>query len=300
MKIQTDLWKVILMNPLTHTLHVAVPTAFDKNEGLDSQKTIAHMLHLQDQGIRSFLVCGSTGEQHSLSLEEKIDLVDALASETMFAHDTELLFGVAGIRYQDTQKLAEHIAQIPKIAGIVLGFPPYLCPTQPEALAYAKGVIPTANKPVILYNNPRRTGFDLHDDSLFDLAKEPLVVGLKEAGDIQRIPTIKPHLSPDFRFYAGGEQGLIEKVQLGFGGLSSMAGNLCPQEIIDCWQELAERKTLDPHAPAWLRITAAATGDPTHTISYLPWLKQQLSSPGSDFGVCRAPFGMTSSEGVDL
>ena len=287
------------MNPIKQTLHVAVPTAFDQNEQLDCQQTIAHLLHLQIQGIRSFLICGSTGEQHSLTLAEKINLIDALACEKRFCKDIELLFGVAGIRYQKTEQLATYIAQTPIIAGIVLGFPPYICPTQSEAVAYAKGLIVAAKKPVILYNNPRRTGFDLSDESLYVLAKDPSVVGLKEAGDIKRIPAIKPNLSNDFRFYAGGEQDLLQKVQLGFTGLSSIAGNLCPQDIIHCWQHLEVTKHINVNDPAWLSVTATATGDQTHKISYLPWLKTQLSNQQIKFGFCRSPLGMMSPKGRD-
>ncbi|WP_430611947.1 dihydrodipicolinate synthase family protein [Enterococcus sp. DIV0876] len=287
------------MNPLKYPLHVAVPTAFDENETLDCQKTIAHMLHLQKQGIRSFLVCGSTGEQHSLSLSEKICLVDALAAETRFSKDAELLFGVAAIRYQEAQLLAMHIAQTSTIASIVLGFPPYICPTQSEAIAYAKGLILAVKKPVILYNNPRRTGFDLSEESLYILAQNSHVVGLKEAGDFKRIPAIKPNLSDDFRMYAGGEQDLIKKVQLGFDGLSSMAGNLYPQEMIDCWQELSSTKNLDTETPAWIRLMAAAAGDPSQTVSYLPWLKAQLATQQANFGHCRKPLGMTSLKGAN-
>lgn len=59
------------MTSLNHSLHVAVPTAFDHAERLDTKRTIAHILQLQKQGIKSVLVCGSTGEQHSLTLTEK-------------------------------------------------------------------------------------------------------------------------------------------------------------------------------------------------------------------------------------
>lgn len=59
------------MTSLNHSLHVAVPTPFDHAERLDTKRTIAHILQLQKQGIKSVLVCGSTGEQHSLTLTEK-------------------------------------------------------------------------------------------------------------------------------------------------------------------------------------------------------------------------------------
>ena len=53
----------------------------------------------------------------------------------------------------------------------------YLCLTQKEAVLYAQGLIHTCEKPVILYNNPRRTGFDLSAESLLTLIADPRVIG---------------------------------------------------------------------------------------------------------------------------
>ncbi len=99
------------MTPLNHSLHVAVPTAFDHAERLDTKRTIAHILQLQKQGIKSVLVCGSTGEQHSLTLTEKKQLLHALAQETSWAADFEVLFGLAGIVFHETLALAEAVSK---------------------------------------------------------------------------------------------------------------------------------------------------------------------------------------------
>jgi len=42
-------------------MHVAVPTAFDKDEKLNIDKTIGHIQELYSQGIRSVFICGTTG-----------------------------------------------------------------------------------------------------------------------------------------------------------------------------------------------------------------------------------------------
>lgn len=52
--------------------HVAILTDFHDAEELNVKATLDHIVYLQNIGIRSVLVYGSTGEQHSLTLEEKI------------------------------------------------------------------------------------------------------------------------------------------------------------------------------------------------------------------------------------
>lgn len=192
--------------------------------------------------------------------------------------------------------MAEAISKNPRIDGVVLGFPPYLCLTQKEAVLYAQGLIHTCEKPVILYNNPRRTGFDLSAESLLTLIADPRVIGLKEAGSKERVPQLKTKTAADFRFYAGGEADLAEKVALGFNGLSSMAGNLCPEEIQVIWQGLLKGAATISTSNEWQKMEQAAAGDPTDTISYLPWLKQQITIDGQPFGFCRQPLGLETSD----
>jgi len=66
---------------LTEKIHIAVPTGFYEDESLNIQGTISHIRDLYKQGIKSVLVSGTTGEQHSLKLQEKIELINALELE---------------------------------------------------------------------------------------------------------------------------------------------------------------------------------------------------------------------------
>ncbi|EIB6520136.1 dihydrodipicolinate synthase family protein [Enterococcus faecalis] len=91
---------------LTNNHHIAVPTAFHKNEELNIKATLEHIQHLNKLGIHSVLVCGSTGEQHSLSLNEKLELIDHL-SLLKVGSDFELIFGVSSIRQVEAQQLAK-------------------------------------------------------------------------------------------------------------------------------------------------------------------------------------------------
>ncbi|SEN88970.1 4-hydroxy-tetrahydrodipicolinate synthase [Amphibacillus marinus] len=271
---------------LTAPYHIAIPTAFYSDESLNTKATIAYIKSLYNQGVASVLVCGTTGEQHSMNIEEKLALLETLSLEKALLENMEIIFGVSAIRQTEATQLATAIKQV-KIAGILVGFPPYLVPTQNEAIQYARDIVQHCQKPTILYNNPRRTGFNLTTESLIELSQEGLIVGLKEAGDMYRVPLLKSELSESFSFYAGGELDLAEKVQLGFNRLSSITGNLKPLAIGAWFFSLLNNKpiTMQEHNEVLELINETLTG------SALPYIKQQLNQAGFNIGICRRPLG---------
>ena len=219
------------MYDLVNEYHIAVPTAFYDNEDLNMEATLQHIRNLYDQGVKSVLVCGTTGEQHSLLLTEKLQLLESIDEDSFLPDDLEILFGVASIRQKEALQLAEKVNASPKISGVLLGFPPYILPSQKEAKLYFKAIAQIIHKPIILYNNPRRTGFNLELDTFAELIKLPNIIGIKDAGDSARIPELISVADKKIYIYAGGEIDLGKKIVLGANRLSSMAGNLYPTEV---------------------------------------------------------------------
>ncbi|TNV67812.1 dihydrodipicolinate synthase family protein [Trichococcus shcherbakoviae] len=219
------------MYDLANEYHIAVPTAFYDNEDLNMEATLQHIRNLYDQGVKSVLVCGTTGEQHSLLLTEKLQLLESIDEASFLPDDLEILFGVASIRQKEALQLAEKVNASPKISGVLLGFPPYILPSQKEAKLYVKAIAQIIHKPIILYNNPRRTGFNLELDTFAELIKLPNIIGIKDAGDSARIPELISVADKKIYIYAGGEIDLGKKIVLGANRLSSMAGNLYPTEV---------------------------------------------------------------------
>lgn len=107
---------------LTENVHIAVPTAFFEDESINVQGTIIHIKDLYKQGVKSVLVSGTTGEQHSLNLQEKIEIINGLELEEELISNMEIIFGVASIRQKEAEELAEKIRHS-KISGVMLGYP---------------------------------------------------------------------------------------------------------------------------------------------------------------------------------
>lgn len=143
--------------------NVAIPTPFYEDESLFLEGFDPIVEYLQNNGIDSLLICGTTGEQHSLSINERIQIIEHFNQQKF--EDIELMFGVSSIRTSDARKLIEKIEKT-NIDVILLGFPPYIKPTQQQAIYYVDELLSHTSKEVVLYNNPARTGFDLSEKAL--------------------------------------------------------------------------------------------------------------------------------------
>ncbi|MGG4491168.1 dihydrodipicolinate synthase family protein [Metabacillus idriensis] len=272
---------------LKETFHIAVPTAFFEDESVNIQGTIDHIRDLYKQGVKSVLVSGSTGEQHTLNLKEKIEIINSLVLEEELINNMEILFGVSSIRQKEAEELAKKV-RTTKISGILLGYPPYVLPTQEEALVYTKTIINLSNKPTILYNNPKRTGFNLSVNSIIQLSKIELVVGLKEAGNKEKVGLLKNDISrSNFHFYAGGEVELEEKVLQGFDRLSSIAGNISPMEISQWFNKMLTKKNITQQE----RVKIETIIQQVYQGSPLVNLKKSINQKGIPMGICRSPIG---------
>ncbi|MFA1819443.1 dihydrodipicolinate synthase family protein [Virgibacillus oceani] len=272
---------------LKEKVHIAVPTAFFEDESLNVQGTINHIRNLYEKGVKSVLVSGTTGEQHSLNLQEKMNIIHGLEQENKLINNMEIIFGVASIRQKEAEALAEKIRDT-KVSGIMLGYPPYVIPSQDEAVAYSERIIQRSNKPVILYNNPKRTGFDLSVKSIIRLSKKELVIGIKDAGNKEKMERIKNDLHRDhFYYYAGGEVELEEKVSYGYNRLSSIAGNIVPFDISQWFNKLLLKRQLNEQEMEKIELTIEQVYQGNAIVN----LKKVINQKGVPIGICRSPIG---------
>ena len=275
------------MHDLVNEYHIAVPTAFYDNEDLNTEATLQHIRNLYDQGVKSVMVCGTTGEQHSLTLAEKLQLLKSIDAATFLPDDLEIIFGVASIRQKEALQLAEKVNASAKINGVLLGFSPYILPSQKEARLYVEAIAKVIEKPIILYNNPRRTGFNLELDTFAELIKVPNIIGIKDAGDSARIPELLSAAGKKIYVYSGGEIDLDKKIVLGANRLSSMAGNLYPTEVEAYFTDLLRGR-------ADKIKNAGIEGQIHNVFAYNPiiYIKNEITKHTQiDMGIARSPLG---------
>lgn len=68
------------------------------------------------------------------------------------------MFGVSAVRTSDAVKLMKHIEKT-NIDSVLIGFPPYIRPTQQQAVYYVDELLSHTSKEAVLYNNSRPDRF---------------------------------------------------------------------------------------------------------------------------------------------
>ncbi len=274
---------------------VAMITPYTPGDEVDEAGIRRMVEYYKEQGVPALLVSGSTGEQHSLTVDERVSLYCAVKKA---AGDLPLYAGVAAIRTRDAVRLAKEAEQAGYTA-IMLGFPPYVRPNQEEAAQYVQAVCAAVTLPVMLYNNPLRTGFNLEPETLIRLIEEhPQITALKEAGSPEHVKLTQEGLAPGFQVLSGSDLTIAEYFAKGYNGLTSVAGNLFPREmsrIIGLLREGSEDEAWELLAALEPRLTLAGR------MGWVRVIRHRFAAMGLISASCREPLTpLTAAEQAEL
>src|SRR5271169_4947073 len=137
--------------------------------------------------IAGIVVQGSTGEAILLSDQERRDVFKA-ARES--AAPEKVLVAATGIESAiETLRLTEYAAELGYDVAMVRT--PHYYKKQMQAanlLAFYRTVADRSPLPVIIYNFPQATGYDMPAELVIELAGHPNLIGIKESsGDVEKV-----------------------------------------------------------------------------------------------------------------
>ncbi|MFT7515566.1 MAG: dihydrodipicolinate synthase/N-acetylneuraminate lyase, partial [Candidatus Omnitrophota bacterium] len=163
----------------------AVPTQFNDDLSLDLSATQAHVEALLDTGIHGLVMLGTIGENCSLSLEEKVQVLKA----TIEVNEgrVPVLNGVA----EFTTKGACETSQAAEAAGVdgLMVMPAMVYNSdRRETVQHFRTVAASTSLPIMCYNNPPVYRVDITPEMFLDLADVENIVCIKEAsGNVPRV-----------------------------------------------------------------------------------------------------------------
>ena len=191
-----------------------------------------------EAGIHFLVPCGTTGENPTLSLAERIRIVEILVDEA--AGKVPVLAGAGGY---DTNEVI-HLAAAMRNAGAagLLSVTPYYNKPTPDGLfQHYKAIADSTPLPIVVYNVPGRTGVNIDVATLVRLAAIPNIVGVKEAsGNVTQMCEICRAVPPDFVVLSGDDALTLPLMAIGGRGIISVASNEIPREMVQM-VEAAER-----------------------------------------------------------
>jgi dihydrodipicolinate synthase/N-acetylneuraminate lyase len=131
--------------------------------------------------IAGMVVLGSTGEPVMLSDDERRDVLRVAAE--FAAPEKVLIAGVGAESVVETVKMCEYAASLNYDAALVRTPFFYKPSLKPEVvLTFFRTVADRSPLPVLLYNVPAFTGYDLPIELVVQLAEHRNIIGMKESG----------------------------------------------------------------------------------------------------------------------
>ena len=137
--------------------------------------------------VAGMVVLGSTGEAIMLSDQERRDVLK-VARETA-APNKVLLAGTGVESAIETLRLTEYAAELGYDVAMVRTPHYYKKQMAPaNLLAFYRSVADHSPLPVIIYNFPQATGYDIPAEVVIELAEHPNLIGIKESGgDVEKV-----------------------------------------------------------------------------------------------------------------
>jgi 4-hydroxy-tetrahydrodipicolinate synthase len=204
----------------------AVPTPFDRNGKLDAAALERFCERQIEKGASALVVCGTTGEAPTLSLEEHRHIIRIAAKAAR--KRVPVIAGAGSNATSHAVQLAKH-AEAAGADALLCVVPYYNKPSQAGLCGHFTAIMNAVRLPLILYDVPSRTACALADTTVVQLSKHPQCAGLKDAtGDVTRPARLRPQLKTEFRLFTGDDATALGYFAYGGDGCISVTSNVAP------------------------------------------------------------------------
>ena len=267
----------------------AMVTPFDAQGDLNVDAAVRLAKWLVEQGNEGLVICGTTGESPTLSIDEKLTLFETVAS----AVTVPILAGTTGYNTGLDIGLTEEAGKL-GIAGVLAVCPFYSRPSQAGLETHFRAIAGATDLPVVLYDIPVRSGRKIDSTTLVRLAADvPNILGLKDAaGNPGATAAVKANAPADFEVYSGDDAMTLPLLAIGAVGVIGVATHWCApdhRQMFDAWErgDTADAQRINARQ---LESFEFETGDlaPNPVPS-----KAMMRTLGHDVGECRSPMGPT-------
>ncbi len=172
---------------LLHGIFPPITTPFYPDGNVYFKKLESNVERYSRTPCAGIVVLGSTGEAILLSDQERRDV---LKSAREAAAPNKVLVAGTGIESAiETLRLTEYAAELGYDVAMVRTPHYYKKQMQPDnILAFYRTVADRSPLPVIIYNFPQATGYDIPAELVIALAEHPNLIGIKESsGAVEKV-----------------------------------------------------------------------------------------------------------------
>ncbi len=274
----------------------AMVTPLDEHGKLNKTALRRLTNFLIDGGVHGLFPVGSTGEWYGLTLEQKKEVIETVIDETNGR--IPVYAGTGAITTKDTIETTKMAADAGVEAVSVLS-PVFITPNKEELYEHYKAVASSIDIPVLLYNNPGKTGINLDVELVERLSKIDNIIGIKDSsGDMTLTGEYIRRTKDDFCVLAGKDTLILSTLVYGGKGAITATANIAPKVPVKIYEEYLKgnlKKALEAQYELTPLRLAFALG------SFPVVMKEGLKMVGIDVGTTLKPVGeMTEDNRVKL
>lgn len=176
--------------------------------------------------IKAIVIAGSTGEGNLITTEERTNLYRFIKNNIP---DTILL--IAALSSPSTKLVIEmgKIAENNNMDMLLVANPYYTKPNNQGIYCHFEALAHSVKLPIILYNIPSRTGYNVPISLIKKLYSDKIIVGLKESGkNIDHVKTLSEYNNKKLIVLSGDDIYANKMIKSGARGCISVLANLLP------------------------------------------------------------------------
>lgn len=215
------------MNPIFTGSGVALITPFDEEGQIDFEG-FAKLIEFQiANGTDAIIVCGTTGEGSTLSVDERLKLFSF--AKVRINSRVPLLGGTGSNSTFFTLDLALQ-AEKCGIDAHLMVTPYYNKTSQEGIIKHYTYLADRLKKPILIYNVPSRTGLNVLPETYGVLCRHDNIIGVKEAdSNVSKLVKSIALCEDKLTFYIGNDDLITASAYLGCKGVISVLSNILPK-----------------------------------------------------------------------
>ncbi len=213
----------------------AMVTPLDDN-GNVNERTLRKLTNYLINGrVHGLFVVGSTGEWYGLDINQKKKAFEIVVEEANGR--VPIYAGTGTITTKETVILTKMAKDVGVNAASILT-PVFISPNQQELYHHYCDIANSVDIPILLYNNPGKTGINLTADLVERLSKIDNIIGIKDSsGDMTLTGEYIRRTNDSFYVLAGRDTLILSTLIYGGKGAIAATANIVPKFVVKIYEE---------------------------------------------------------------
>jgi N-acetylneuraminate lyase len=261
------------------------------NDNQINESSLVKIIELNlAKGVDGFYAGGSSAEAFLLSLEERKLILDIVADATK--DKCPFIAHIGCISTDQAIELGQY-AQKVGAAAISSVAPFYYKFSFAEIKEYYFDIVNNVDLPMIIYNFPALSGFNLNSDNVKEFLDDPRFIGVKHtSSDFYALERFKKE-NRDVIVYNGYDEMFLAGLSMGADGGIGSTYNFMAEKFVKI-RQLFEAG--DMEAAQLVQNEVNAVIKVLIQVSVFPGVKEAINMMGIECGECRKPFRRLNAE----